>query len=128
MRVTDVQKFLKGLNETIFEAVDHFADRFEKGAEKLGEEYLPLAEFAGSWKKLSKDGRKLFVEQLLKSAGLVVASSVATKAGIKTAWKNQKQVQNVLLMVADFIAPAATKAKKTAKETKKKVKKLKKKK
>lgn len=122
MRVADVQKFLKGLNETIFDTVDHFAERFEK-ADKLGDKYLPLAEFAGSWKKLSKDSRQLFIEQLLRSAGLVVASSVATKAGIKTAWKNQKQVQNLLLMVADFIAPAVTKAKKTSKDTKKKAKK-----
>src|SRR5687768_17678462 len=59
-----------------------------------------------------------------KSTGLVIASALATKAGMKVAWKNHKKLRKVLLTAADAIEPMATKAaKKAVKKAKKKAKK-----
>jgi hypothetical protein len=132
MRAADLQKVLEKLTDTITESFDHMAHRFAEGADKLGDEYGHLADFSAGWKKLSKSGRRLFVEQLVKSSGLVIATSVATKAGLNLADKQQKKLRAAVLAVADLAAPAIKKAKKKAKKSadkgaKKMKKKLKKK-
>jgi hypothetical protein len=128
MRAADLQKVLETLTETITDSFDHMAHRFAESAEKLGDEYEYLADFSAGWKKLSKSGRRLFVEQLVKSSGLVIATSVATKAGLNLADKQQKKLRAAVLAVADLAAPALKKAKKKAKKNADKgAKKLKKK-
>ena len=123
MRAADLQKVLETILDTATDAFDHMARRFTDAAENLGDEYTHLAEFSAGWAKLSKKGRKVFVEQLLKSSGLVIASTLATKAGLKFADKQQKQIRNVVLMVADFVKPAAEKARKKVKKAGKRAKK-----
>ena len=128
MRAADLQKVLETLTDTITDSFDHMAHRFAEGADKLGDEYGHLADFSAGWKKLSKSGRRLFVEQLVKSSGLVIATSVATKAGLNLADKQQKKLRAAVLAVADLAAPALKKAKKKAKKASDKgAKKLKKK-
>ena len=131
MRAADLQKVLETLNETVTDSFDHMADRFAESAEKLGDEYGHLADFSAGWKKLSRSGRRLFVEELVKSSGLVIATSVATKAGLNLAEKQQKKLRAAVLAVADLAAPAVKKAKKKAekkaKKAEKSAKKLKKK-
>lgn len=128
MRAADLQKVLETLSDTITDSFDHMAHRFAEGADKLGDEYGHLADFSAGWKKLSKGGRRLFVEQLLKSSGLVIATSVATKAGLNLADKQQKKLRAAVLAVADLAAPALKKAKRKAKKASdKSAKKLKKK-
>jgi hypothetical protein len=116
MRAADLQKVLETLTDTITESFDHMAHKFAEGADKLGDEYGHLADFSAGWKKLSKSGRRLFVEQLVKSSGLVIATSVATKAGLNLADKQQKKLRAAVLAVADLAAPALKKAKKKAKK------------
>ena len=116
MRAADLQKVLETLTDTITDSFDHMAHRFAEGADKLGDEYGHLADFSAGWKKLSKSGRRLFVEQLVKSSGLVIATSVATKAGLNLADKQQKKLRAAVLAVADLAAPALKKAKKKAKK------------
>ena len=116
MRAADLQKVLETLTDTITDSFDHMAHRFAEGADKLGDEYGHLADFSAGWKKLSKSGRRLFVEQLVKSSGLVIATSVATKAGLNLADKQQKKLRAAVLAVADLAAPALKKAKKRAKK------------
>lgn len=131
MRAADLQKVLETLTDTLTDSFDHMAHRFAEGAEKLGDEYGHLADFSAAWKKLSRSGRRLFVEQLVKSSGLVIATSVATKAGLNLADKQQKKLRAAVLAVADLAAPAIKKGKKKAKKaaeksaekTKKKLKK-----
>jgi len=128
MRAADLHKVLETLTDTISDSFDHMAHRFAEGADKLGDDYGHLADFSAGWKKLSKSGRRLFVEQLVKSSGLVIATSVATKAGLNLADKQQKKLRAAVLAVADLAAPAMKKAKKRAKKTTDKgAKKLKKK-
>ena len=128
MRAADLHKVLETLTDTISDSFDHMAHRFAEGADKLGDDYGHLADFSAGWKKLSKSGRRLFVEQLVKSSGLVIATSVATKAGLNLADKQQKKLRAAVLAVADLAAPAMKKAKKEAKKTTDKgAKKLKKK-
>ena len=88
-------------------------------ADKLGDEYGHLADFSAGWKKLSKGGRRLFVEQLLKSSGLVIATSVATKAGLNLADKQQEKVRGALLAAAALVQPALKEVRKKGKEKKK---------
>ena len=130
MKAADVQKVLAAIQDLAADSFDHMAARFADGVEKLGDEYAHLADFSASWNKLSKGARRLVVEQLLKSSGLVMAGTVATKAGLKVAGKTQKQIRNVILNVADLVEPTGKKAKKKAKKLKKdggkKAKKLKK--
>ena len=116
MRAADLQKVLETLTDTITDSFDHMAHRFAEGADKLGDEYGHLADFSAGWKKLSKSGRRLFVEQLVKSSGLIIATSVATKAGLNLADKQQKKLRAAVLAVADLAAPALKKAKKKAKK------------
>jgi hypothetical protein len=131
MRTADLQKILETLQDTVTESLDHMAHRFAEGAEKLGDDYGHLADFSAGWKKLSRSGRRLFVEQLLKSSGLVIATSVATKAGLNLADKQQKKMRSAVLALADLVQPTLKKAKKkgkksadkTAKKLKKKLKK-----
>lgn len=126
MRAADLQKVLETLHDTVADSFDHMAGRFEEGVEALGEEYAHLAEFAAGWAKLSKTSRRRFVEQLLKSSALVLASVVATKVGLKIAANHQKQLRKILLGVADLIRPvrkATKKGKKAAWKAKKKLKK-----
>ena len=131
MRAADLQKVLETLTDTMTDSFDHMAHRFAESTDELGDEYEHLAEFSAGWKKLSKSGRRLFVEQLVKSSGLVIATSVATKAGLNLADKQQKKLRAAVLAVADLAAPAIKKAKKKAKDKAKKTdkgaKKLKKK-
>ncbi len=119
MRAADLQKVLETLTDTLTDSFDHMAHRFAEGAEKLGDEYGHLADFSAGWKKLSRSGRRLFVEQLVKSSGLVIATSVATKAGLNLADKQQKKLRAAVLAVADLAAPAIKKGKKKAKKAKK---------
>lgn len=119
MKASELQKVLGFLHDTASDAFDHLASRLTATAEELGEEFAELAEFAASWSKLKKASRKLFVEQLLKSSGLVIASSLATKAGLSAAGKTQKQLRKALLTIADVVEPAG-------KRTAKKIKKIKK--
>jgi len=124
MRASDLQKVLETLHDTMADSFDHLAGRFEEGVEDLGDEYEHLLEFASRWSKLSKSHRRRFVEQLLKSAGLVLASVVATKVGLNIASKHQKQLRKILLGVADLIGPVRLATKKTEKGVKKKLKKI----
>jgi len=123
MKASDFQNVLDTLHDAATESFDHMSRRFRDAAEKTGDEYEHLAEFSAGWSKLSKKGRKVFVEQLLKSIGLVIAGSLATKAGLKLAGKKQKLIRNVVLMAADYVTPAVEKAKKKGKKAKKKLKK-----
>ena len=111
MKAADIQKVLVRIEHTTAEALDHMASRFANAAEKLGDDYAHLADFSAGWAKLSKNGRKLFVEQFLKSTGLVLASAAATKAGLTVAGKTQKQLRKVILSAADMIEPVAKKSK-----------------
>jgi hypothetical protein len=119
MRVADLQKLLETLHDTVADSFDHLAHRVTESAEKLGDDYAYLADFSAGWKKLSKKGRKLFVEQLLKSSGLVIATSVATRAGLNLADKQQKKVRNALLAVAALAQPALKEVEKKGKKGKK---------
>ena len=128
MKAADIQKVLGAVQDTTADALDHMAHRFKDAAEKLGDDYTHLSEFAAAWSKLSKNARKLFVEQLLKSTGLVLASAAATKAGLSLAGKTQKKIRKVVLTAADMVDPAGKVAGKKAKKLKDKVKKKAKKK
>lgn len=119
MRVADLQKFLETLHDTVADSLDHMAHRFTESAEKLGDDYAHLADFSAGWKKLSKSGRKLFVQQLLQSSGLVIAASVATKAGLNLADKQQEKVRGALLAAAALVQPALKEVRKKGKEKKK---------
>ena len=123
MRAADLQKVLETLNETVTDSFDHMADRFAESAEKLGDEYGHLADFSAGWKKLSRSGRRLFVEQLVKSSGLVIAGSIATRAGLNLADKQQKKLRSAVLAVAELVAPAVKKATKKAEKKAKEAKK-----
>lgn len=123
MKPSDVQKILGRIHDTVGDALDHMAHRFSDAAETLGGDYAHLADFSASWGKLSKGSRAIFVEQFLKSAGLVIAGTLAARAGIKVAQRSQRDLRNMILNVADLIEPVA---KKTAKGGKKKLKKAKK--
>lgn len=123
MKAKDVQKVLSTIQETVTDSLDHMADRFSKGADKLGEEFEHLADFSGAWKKLPREARALFVEQFLRSSALVVAGNVAAKAGLKLAKNSQRDVRKLLLDVADFIEPMAKKSLKAGKAKAKKAKK-----
>ena len=125
MKAADIQNVLVRVEQTAAEALDHMSSRFADAAEKLGDDYAHLADFSKGWAKLSKKGRKLFVEQLLKSTGLVLASAAATKAGLTVAGKTQKQIRKVILSAADVIEPVAKRSKKKLKKKLKDVKKKK---
>jgi hypothetical protein len=123
MRASDFGKIIALVQDIAGDALDHLADRF---SEEAADDLKHVAEFAKGWKKLSRNARQLFVEQLIKSAGLVIASALATKAGMKVAWKNHKKLRKVLLTAADAIEPMAKRAtKKALKKAKKKAKKVK---
>ena len=119
MKTADIQKVLGAVQDTAAEALDHMAKRFTDAAEKFGDDYSHISDFSKSWSKLSKNARKLFVEQLLKSTGLVLASAAATKAGLHFAGKTQRKIRKVVLNVADMVEPAGKKAKKVKSKAKK---------
>ena len=128
MKATDARKVFSLLKGITADSFDRVAEQLADAADKLGDEYAGIADFAKSWGKLSKKARRLFVEELIKSHGLIIAGTVATKAGIKLAKENQKQLRNLLFFVADMIQPSdktkkkiKKKAKKAAKKTKKKI-------
>jgi hypothetical protein len=127
MKARDVQKILRSIDDTVTEAIDHLAERFGDAADSLGHEYAHLADFSRQWKGLKKDVRRLFAEQLVRSAGLVMAGSLATKAGLKFAGKSQKEIRKVILTAAAFLGPIAAsaggKARKKAKKAKKRLEK-----
>ena len=123
MRASDFGKIIALVQDVAGDALDHLADRF---AEEATDDLKHVADFAKSWKKLSKNARHVFAEQLVKSGGLVIASALATKAGMKVAWANHKKLRKLLLTAAEAIEPMATKAtKKALKKAKKKAKKVK---
>ncbi|HVS31008.1 MAG TPA: hypothetical protein VMS98_06090 [Thermoanaerobaculia bacterium] len=119
MRAIDIGKVLALVHDTLGDSLDHLSDRFS-GEES--DDLKHVAEFAKSWKKLSANARKTFVQQLVKSTGLVIATALATKAGMKVAWKNHKKIRRVLLAAADAIEPVAKRPRKNVKKRARKVK------
>lgn len=123
MKAADLQRAFETLHDTFAGAFDHLAEQVETTAESLGDEGRDLMEFAAGWTKLSKTGRRLLIEQLMKSTGLVLAGAVATKAGVRIASKKQKLVRNVLLSIVELIGPLARETRKKAVKTTRKAKK-----
>jgi hypothetical protein len=126
MQVRDLQKVLGAIRDTVSATMDHLGDRLSDEASELADDLAPLRDFAKGWKKMGKASRRAFVDQFLKSAGLVAASAAATKLGLDLAVKNQKQLRKVMLGVADLIGPLEVKAKKRKKKLARKLKKMKK--
>src|SRR5688500_10460884 len=87
MKTRDIQKILSLLHDVASSALDHVADQLADGAAELGDELSDLTDLGKSWKKLSKAARSAFIEQLLKSAALVIATTVATRLGVSMAGK-----------------------------------------
>jgi polyhydroxyalkanoate synthesis regulator phasin len=105
MNGKQLKRGMEAMHDVISETFDHLASKFEGKADKLGEEFAHLVDFSTSWGKMSKRHRKVFVEELLKAAGIITVTALATKVGIDIAGKKQKHLRKAVIGAAGLITP-----------------------
>lgn len=107
MDVKQLKRGMESLHDVVTETFDHVAAKFDGKGEKFGEEFAYLVDFSTSWGKMTKRHRKIFVEELVKAAGILALSALATRVGIDIAGKKQKQLRSAVIGAAGMLAPMA---------------------